>query len=136
MKVALLLFTIFCNILFAKFQAIDYSYLDFLQKKGVVVIDIRREEEWIERGIIPGAKTITFFDKKGNYDFIKFMAQLTKYVKDKHQPFIIYCAHANRTKVLGKFLSDMLRLDRVYELKGGIEYGWIDKGQKVIPYKK
>ena len=127
---------IFISSLFAKFQSIDYKYLQFLQNKGVVVIDIRRENEWIERGIIPGAKTITFFDEKGEFDFVKFMSEFTKYVKDKHQPFVIYCAHANRTKVLGKFLSDWMKLERVYELEGGIEYGWIDKGQKTVPYKK
>ena len=35
------------------------------QKKGVVVIDIRRAEEWAETGIIKGAHTITAFTQSG-----------------------------------------------------------------------
>ena len=120
----------------AKFFSIDADTLVSLQKKGIVVIDIRRENEWRDTGIIPGSKTITFFDEKGNFDFVKWMGEFTKYVKNKHQAFILVCAHSNRTKVLGKFLSDMMKLDRVYELEGGIVYGWIDKKRKTIPYNK
>ena len=135
MKKILFLFILFARIVQAKFFSIDADTLVSLQKKGIVVIDIRRESEWRETGIIPGAKTITFFDEKGNFDFVKWMSEFTKYVKNKHQAFILVCAHSNRTKVLGKFLSDMMKLDRVYELEGGIIYGWIDKKRKTVKYK-
>jgi len=61
------------------------------------------------------------------------MFELGHLVKDKSVPFIIYCAHANRTKTLGNWLND-LGFKKVYELDGGIEYGWIDKGHNTKPY--
>ena len=40
------------------------------QSKGAVIIDIRREDEWIKTGIIEGARTITAFSKtEFNQDF-------------------------------------------------------------------
>ena len=127
-KIVALLF-ITTTLLFAKFTSIDANRLIELQKKGVVVVDIRTPKEWKERGIIPNAKTITFFKEDGRVDFIAFMRELTKYVKNSNQPFIIYCAHANRTKVVGKILNS-LGVKNLYELDGGIEYGWINKGKK------
>ena len=36
------------------------------QSTGVVIVDIRRKEEWKDTGIINGAKTITAFTKAGS----------------------------------------------------------------------
>jgi len=135
MKKAFLIMVAITVSLSAKFTTINIKTFEEMRKKGVVVVDIRRKEEWQKTGIIKGAKTITFFDKDGDYDFIKFMAKFTKYVKNKHQPFIIYCAHANRTKVLGKALSQMFYLENVYDLEDGIENGWLKAGKKTVKYK-
>jgi len=120
--------------LFADFKDVDANTLIAMQKKGVPVIDIRRPDEWKSRGIIPNAHPITFFDARGNYNLNKWLKGLSKLIKSKKSPFIIYCAHANRTKAVGKSLTKM-GFKNVYELKGGIEYGWIDKGKKTVKVK-
>ena len=97
-------------------------------KKGTTIIDIRRPEEWKQYGIIEGSHKITFFDAVGNYDVNAWMAQFAQVVKDRNQPVILVCAHANRTKVVGKFLDEQVKMKNVYDLEGGINYGWIDKG--------
>ena len=56
------------------------------------------------------------------------MEQFSKIVKSKEQKFILVCAHSNRTKIVGKFLSDKLKYKNVSELDGGIKDGWIKKG--------
>jgi len=118
--------------LFADLKAIDAETLLKMQKQNIPVIDIRTPQEWKERGIIKGAHKIMFFTPKGGADVANFMFNLGHLVKDKEQPFIIYCAHANRTKELGKWLTKNLGFKHVLELKGGIEYGWIDKGYKTV----
>ncbi len=128
----LLMFLLLSYSLFAEFKAIDAQTLIKMQKQGIPVIDIRTPQEWKERGIIPGAYKIMFFTPNGGADVPNFMFELGHLVKNKNQPFIIYCAHANRTKQLGKWLSDKLGFKKVYELKGGIEYGWIDKKYKTV----
>ena len=65
----------------------------------------------------------------------KWLSEFSNVVKDKNQTFVIYCAHANRTKMVGDFLSKQLGYKDVYELTGGINYGWIDKGMKTVEYK-
>jgi rhodanese-related sulfurtransferase len=96
--------------------------------KDTVIIDIRRPDEWQKYGVIPNSKRLTFFDSKGKYNVELWLKKLKTFVKDEHTPFILVCAHANRTKVVGKFLNDKTNYKNIYELQGGIKYGWIDKG--------
>lgn len=96
-------------------------------KRNVPVIDIRRLDEWRRFGIIEGSHKITFFDGRGKYNPSKWMYEFTKIVTDKNQEFILVCAHANRTKVVVKFLQEA-GYTNAHDLKGGINYGWIDKG--------
>jgi len=121
--------------LFASFNEVDEKQLQKMIKDGVQVIDIRRLGEFKQTGIIKGAHMLTFFDDKGNYNIPDWMNKFVKIVKTKDEPFVIYCAHANRSKVVGNFLSKELKYEKVYDLKGGIAYGWIDKGLKTVRIK-
>ena len=119
----------------AGFSDIDTTELKTLQAKGVPVIDIRTPQEWQQTGIIKGAHQMMFFDVQGNAHAQTWLKDLSKVVKDKKTPFILYCAHANRTKAVGNWLVDKLGYTHVYELKGGIEYGWRDLGEKTVKAK-
>ena len=76
------------------------------QENGGVVIDIRREEEWRETGIIKGSQTITAFTKNGKIhpDFPKKFFDL---IDDVDVPILLYCRTGNRTGILGKALIDL-----------------------------
>ena len=130
-----LILSLFFAALFADLKEVDNKQLAEMKDKGVVIIDIRTLGEWKEYGIIENAKLITFFDEKGNYDMSKWLSEFSNVVKDKNQTFVIYCAHANRTKMVGNFLNKQLAYQNVYELTGGINYGWLDKGMKTVEYK-
>ena len=97
----------------------------------IAIIDIRRADEFKQYGTIKGSHKLTFFDSKGAYDIQKWMAKFTKIVKTKDTPFVLVCAHANRTKAVGRFLNEN-GYTNVQELDGGINYGWIDKGKKTV----
>ncbi len=90
------LLSLFFAALFADLKVVNENELTQMQNKNVVVIDIRTLGEWKEYGIIENAKPITFFDEKGNYDITKWLSEFSKYVKDKNQAFVIYCAHRQR----------------------------------------
>ncbi len=120
--------------LFGEVIPVDNIQLKQMIDNGIVVIDIRRYDEWKKYGIIDGSKTLTFFDINGNYDAVSWLNSFTSYIGDKNTPVVIYCAHANRTKVVGNFLNKQLGYNYVYELKGGINYGWIDKGMSIVKY--
>jgi rhodanese-related sulfurtransferase len=107
---------------------------EFIKKveEGYHIIDIRRADEWEQTGIIEGSHKMTFFDEYGQYDVDAFLEDFTKVVKDKEEPFILVCAHANRTKNVGELLGLRLKYKNVYELDGGINWGWIDKGHSTV----
>ena len=105
-------------------ECVDDSELLKLQKEGVKVIDIRTKMEWEMTGIIEGSVLLTFFDERGAYDMESWLKEFENIVKNKDEKFVLVCAHANRTKVVGNFLRDKLGYKNVLELCGGIEYGW------------
>lgn len=131
MKKILLLIAILNMGLFADFKSIDIVAFKKLQKEDVVVIDIRTKSEWKDTGIIEGSRKMTFFSERGQPLWADWFFELGQILKDKSEPFIIYCAHASRTAELGKFLTEE-GFENVYELKAGIEDGWIKFGEKTV----
>jgi len=132
LKKILLSSLLFAASVYADFTTLDAHQLQEAMKNGTPVIDIRRPDEWKKYGTIKGSHKIMFFDGKGKYNIEQWMSEFTKIVKDKSQPFILVCAHANRTKAVGRMLDEQVGYKNVNELKGGINYGWIDIGLKTV----
>jgi rhodanese-related sulfurtransferase len=103
------------------------------QKNGSVIIDIRLENEWIETGIIEGAKTITAFTPEGKLHG-DFQRKFFKLIKEKDTPLILYCRSGNRTQRLGNALVNQVGLTNVSHLTDGIT-GWMKDGNKTITYQ-
>lgn len=99
--------------------------------KGVVMIDVRRPEEWQHTGVIKNAYKMTFFDMFGNCDVPSWLADFEKLVKTKDQQFILICAHANRTRTIGNFLIQNHGYTNVAHLSGGMAY-WTDENRDVV----
>ena len=102
------------------------------RENGGVVIDIRREEEWKETGIIKGSQTITAFTKDGKIhpDFPKKFFDL---INDVDVPILLYCRTGNRTGILGKALIDQVGQTNVSHLSDGI-VGWKKQGFPIIDF--
>jgi len=96
--------------LFADFKTIDNAAFKKLQKEGVLVIDIRTQGEWETTGIIDGSRKMTFFSEQGQPLWADWFFELGQILKDKSEPFILYCAHASRTKELGRLLKKVLKM--------------------------
>tara|TARA_B100001173_G_scaffold199424_1_gene171939 strand:- start:163 stop:927 length:765 start_codon:yes stop_codon:yes gene_type:complete len=113
----------------------DLSPNDFIdaQENGGIVIDIRREEEWKETGILQGSNTITAFTKDGNIhpDFPKKFFDL---INDIDVPILLYCRTGNRTGILGQALIDQVGQTNVSHLSEGI-VGWKKQGYPTVDYK-
>ncbi len=102
------------------------------QENGGVVIDIRREEEWRETGIIKGSQTITAFTKNGKIhpDFPKNFFDL---IDDVDVPILLYCRTGNRTGILGKALIDQVGQTNVSHLSDGI-VRWKKQGFPIVDF--
>ena len=112
--------------------AADNAALQQAQKNGVVVIDIRRPDEWASTGIIEGAETITAFMANGRID-PEFLPKFRSVAPDPATPVMLYCRTGNRTTSLGNALIEQLGYTDVTHLEAGIT-GWINGGNKTVTY--
>lgn len=101
--------------------------------KNIVMIDVRREEEWRVTGVIKNAVLLTFFDSFGNYDIEKWMKEFEKLVTSKEQQFVLICARANRTKTIGDYLISQ-GYKNASHLFGGMSL-WQQELREILPYK-
>ncbi len=104
------------------------------QKNGALIIDIRRPEEWVETGILEGAKTITAFTETGGLH-PEFQAKFFELIPSPDTEVILYCRTGNRTNMLGQALVQQVGLTNVKHLEPGI-VGWTQSGQATVPYAK
>ena len=107
--------------------------LQAAQKNGVVVIDIRRAEEWVETGIIDGAHTITAFTQSGQLH-PEFQVKFTAIVPTPDTPVMLYCRTGNRTGIIGNALVSQLGYSDVTHLSAGI-VGWTAGGEPLVAFK-
>jgi len=103
-----------------------------LLAEGVLLVDIRRKDEWLRTGIIKGSKTMTFFDASGriNPNFVSQLSVLTS--KDK--PIMLICQTGGRTQAVSNALVNQLGYSQVMNVTNGIS-GWIREKRDVIQYK-
>jgi len=114
--------------LFADFKHLTFKEIKAL--KDAVIVDIRTPGEWKQTGVIPGSKKIMFFSEDGKYDARAWLDELGKYVKDKNQPVVLVCRTGSRTNMVGNFLDKQVGFKNVYDLKGGITWGYLNLGYK------
>ena len=103
------------------------------QANGVLVIDIRHEDEWHDTGIIEGAKTVTAFQKNGQIH-PDFQQKLFSLASSKTTPILLYCRSGNRSSAIGNALRSQLGFSQVSHLSTGIA-GWIREGYNTVALK-
>jgi len=116
-----------------KVSNIDNEKLEQLIKEGALIVDIRREDEWKDTGIIEGSKTITFFDERGrvNPNFVPEFSAVAK----KDQPVVLICRSGARTNVASKAIAEQLGYKKVINVTHGI-LSWIGENKPVSQYSK
>lgn len=129
--IALLSFGVIGNA-FADVTHVNNATLAELIEQGVIIIDVRRDDEWTNTGTIDGSHLITFFDKNGRYDADDWLAQLDKLVSID-EPFVLICAAGVRSRNIAQLLDARLGYTAVYNVNKGINH-WISKGQEVVPH--
>jgi rhodanese-related sulfurtransferase len=98
--------------------------------KKIILIDIRRPEEWQETGVAEDAHKIDMTDEM----FLSKLSKLTEGSRNK--PIALICRTANRTRVVQSALSQM-GYSTVINVEGGMEgnesdKGWIKHGLPIV----
>ena len=115
---------------FAKIVDVNNEQIIELSKTNIPIVDVRRSSEWDQTGVVPESILLTFFDKKGNYNFDEWYEELRLKI-DEGKPIILICRTGRRTTIIAKMMDK--KFDNViYNVKSGIT-SWID--EKLITVK-
>ena len=114
---------------FAEIVNVNNQQIKKLSKVNIPIVDVRRSSEWDQTGVVPNSILLTFFDKKGNYNFDEWYKQLSLKINEG-EPIILICRTGRRTKIIAEMMDK--KFDNViYNAKGGIT-SWIDEKLKTV----
>jgi len=108
---------------------IDNKTLKDLLAQGIKIVDLRREEEWAETGVIKGSKQLTAFDGSGN--FIRSFPGDLEDFSGPDEPVILICRTGNRSSVIANLMTEQGGYKTVYNVSDGI-VDWIKNGNPVV----
>ena len=108
---------------------VDSSQVLEMLKRGVPVIDIRRQDEWIETGVIEGSRLMTAFDQNGVLT-PGFPERFTGLV-NKDEEVVLICHSGSRTYYIGQALSQQLGYQKVFHANRGIVH-WLRKSYPLV----
>ncbi len=114
----------------AEITQVSNEDLQQLQQSGVTIIDVRRQDEWMQTGMVEGSHGITFFDKQGRYDVNAWLAEVSELIKPD-DPVVLICARGVRTAKIAELLDKRLGYTGVHNVTDGIR-SWIKNDQPVV----
>ncbi len=100
-------------------EVIEANKLSELKANGVLVVDIRTQQEY-DQGHISGVEHVDFF----RADFMEAMAQF-----DKNKPMIIHCAKGGRSEKAALKLKEA-GFVKIYDYNGGFS-DWKLRGLEI-----
>lgn len=109
---------------------VDNESLHRLLEQGVRIVDLRREEEWRDTGVIEDSIRRTFFDRNGNHNAERWLAETSAQV-GFDQSIILICYSGVRSKVVANWLDKVTSYRRIYNVRDGIAR-WISAGKDVV----
>ncbi len=104
---------------------------ELLENSEMIIVDIRTEGEWMQTGIVPGSKTIVFFDERGGYDAEGFLKQIDE-LGGKDVEIGLICRTGARTAQVAGFMQQQGY--NVKNLVGGV-MKLASEGYQLVPYK-
>jgi rhodanese-related sulfurtransferase len=99
---------------------------ELAENPALVVIDVRRQEEVEENGIVDAANII-------HIPLEEFVERRAEWPADKDTPIVIYCGSGHRSTMAMTILWSY-GYDSVRSLKGGFG-GWVEAGYPVLEYE-
>ncbi len=115
-KLLTICFLFITSQVFAEVKEVDNDEIIALMQSGVLIIDIRRADEWHDTGIIKQSELLTFFDKK---------------VANTSDGVIIICRSGGRSRVVANLLDQEANYSNVYDATNGM-LSWINSKNKTV----
>ncbi|MBV7410569.1 rhodanese-like domain-containing protein [Maritimibacter sp. DP1N21-5] len=84
-----------------------------MQSREALVVDIRTPSEWVETGVIDGARLVTFDDPQS------FLAQIRAHLAPG-QDLVLVCRSGNRTRAAASALAPLID-NPITSVEGGMK---------------
>ncbi|MBT4890180.1 MAG: peptidylprolyl isomerase [Rhodospirillales bacterium] len=110
------------------YQNVDVVKLKEMLADGVKIVDLRRQDEWDDTGVVEGSIKLTSFDGNGN--FIQSFPGEFEALIDREEPVLLICRSGNRSSRIANALSEQVGYTNIYNVLGGIK-AWIAAGYPV-----
>ena len=115
----------------AEVVTIEVEDLGRLVARGVPLVDVRTAGEWQETGVVPGSRTLTYFDEQGRANPEAWMQDF-KVIAGPDDEVAIICRSGARSRAVAEFLDKERHYSRVYTVDGGV-IGWKALGNPTVP---
>ena len=131
--VKLICFLLITSFSFADVINITNEQILKLSKSNIPIVDVRRNSEWHQTGVVPKSILLTFFDKNGNYNFDDWYKKLLLNINED-KPIILICRTGRRTQIIAEMMDR--KLDNIiYNAKDGIT-SWINARLPIVKLKR
>ena len=100
-----------------------------LSKSNIPIVDVRRNSEWHQTGVVPKSILLTFFDKNGNYNFDEWYKKLRLNITEE-KPIILICRTGRRTQIIAEKMNRKSN-NIIYNAKDGIT-SWISAKLPIV----
>ena len=121
--ISIIVFILQIRLVFADIVDVNNKEIIELLNANTPIVDVRRNFEWEQTGVIPNSILLTFFDDEGNYNFDKWYEELSLEV-NVNDPIILICRSGNRSKIIAKMMDEKYN-NKFYNAKNGIK-SWIN----------
>ena len=133
MKILVVIFILFSNLVSAEVIDIDNRKLTNLIEKGIKIVDVRTQNEWNSTGIIKGSELISLLDKNNKFIFENWYRAFNKKL-NKDKSIIFICAAGVRSNYISHLVKRRKPDLKIYNLEKGINH-WIRSGNKIHRFK-
>lgn len=114
----------------SRYNHIDNIELEQLLAAGAVIVDVRRQEEWQQVGIVAGSHLLTFFTADGNSQPEEWVRKLDELVLPEQQLVLIWRTGV-RTRAVCAYLLEVTSRPQIYNVTAGI-FGWLAADYPVV----
>ncbi|CUU73562.1 thiosulfate sulfurtransferase [Campylobacter hyointestinalis] len=116
MKKVLLILTVLCVQMFAKFETIEVDQ-NTINDQNIQIIDVRTPDEWEQTGVLNGAILVTYRNSDGSIN-PNFVNEVKSKI-DPNKKVAVICRSGARSKAASTLLDEN-GVDGVINLGGGM----------------
>lgn len=117
------------SFLHAEVKALNIEEFENLQKVGIKVIDIRKQQDIDRTGVIPGSYKLNFYKKDGTINRDKWLHSFVNLIAERQLKFALISVDGKQAQKGAHILFNEKGYKNPHYLEGGMD-SWLKAGKK------